>query len=106
MITSRSYRGVDPLMQKDGIEAHRIYDMSEGQIIHITLDPGAGLKPHKTPVNVVFYILEGTAEIGIGGEVQSFQPDSLIESPKDIPHSVYNKSEQNLRLLVMKLPKP
>ncbi len=105
-MNSRRYINLDPFMQKDGISAHRLYDMTEGQIIHITLEPGAGLKPHITPVNVVFYILEGIADIGIDEEMKSFPPDTLIESPKDIPHAVYNNGDSNLRLLVMKLPKP
>ncbi len=102
----RSYEYQEPIIAKDGIEAHRIYDMPEGQIIHISLEPGAGLKPHITPVNVVFYILDGVAEIEIGTESKYFERDNLIESPKDIPHAVYNKSDRPVRMLVMKLPKP
>lgn len=103
---SRTYKNLESLMQKDGINAHRIYDKEEGQIIHLELAAGAGLKAHITPVNVVFYILEGIADITIGEERKSFTADNLIESPKDIPHAVYNNGEDTLRLLVMKLPKP
>jgi quercetin dioxygenase-like cupin family protein len=68
--------------------------------------PGASLKAHKTPVNVVFYVLEGTATLEIGDEKQSYPKDTTIDSPKDIPHAVMNEGDTNLRLLVIKMPKP
>lgn len=30
----------------------------------------------------------------------------LIESPARIPHCWYNESEENLRILIVKVPKP
>jgi len=93
-------------MDKDGIHATRLYDLPEGQIMHLRLSAGAGLKPHKTPVNVAFYILEGEATVEIGNESVDFPADTIIESPRDIPHSIYNNSEQDVRLLVIKMPKP
>jgi len=50
--------------------------------------------------------LEGTATLEIGEEKQSFPVDTLIESPKNIPHGVLNEGDTNLRLLVIKMPKP
>ncbi len=100
------WKTLEPNVNKDGILAQRIYDKSEGQIIHMTLSAGATLKPHKTPVNVAFYILEGTATIEIGDERSACTAGNIIESPLGIPHALYNETTEDVHLLVMKLPKP
>jgi len=90
----------------NGIEGRRLYDMPEAEIIHMTIDPGCTLASHITPVNVAMYILEGEPIIEIGSEKKICPAGTMIESPKDIPHGIKNPSEETVRLLVMKLPKP
>ncbi|MGM0432443.1 MAG: cupin domain-containing protein [Spirochaetota bacterium] len=84
-----------------------IHDGQEGVVVHITLQPGAHLKTHTTPVHVVFYVLSGSIQIDIGSESGVFSADTVVESPKDIPHALTNTStEEPARILVMKMPKP
>ncbi len=103
---SRTWHNVEPKVNANGIRGSKIYEAPEGEIVHLNLAPGAHLKKHITPVNVAFYVLEGTATLEIGEEKQSFPVDTLIESPKNIPHGVLNEGDTNLRLLVIKMPKP
>lgn len=103
---SRNWKDLDPVVNANGIHGTKIYVAEEGEIVHLGLAPGAILKAHKTPVNVAFYVLEGIATLEIGAERQSFPKDTIIESPKDIPHAVVNEADVNLRLLVIKMPKP
>jgi mannose-6-phosphate isomerase-like protein (cupin superfamily) len=88
------------------VDARKIYDKDSAQAIHILLNPGESLKPHITPVDVFFYIIEGTPEILIGDEKQQVEPDCLIENSKDIVHCLYNNSSGIVRILVVKAPKP
>ena len=74
--------------------------------MHITLQPGEALKPHITPVDVFFYILEGSPEVLVGDEKIQVQADSLVESPKDVVHCLYNNSNAVARILVVKAPRP
>ena len=85
------------------IEAKKIFESSQATVIHMALKPGENLKSHVTPVDVVFYILEGEPTIEIGDEREKVSADSIIESPADIPHCVYNESENLARFLVVKL---
>ena len=105
MIT-RFWTDIEPIHDKNGVTGRRIYDMIEGQIIHMTLQRNSTLPAHKTPVNVVFYVLEGEITIAIGDAEKLCSAGTLAESPKDIPHALHNRTEQVARLLVMKLPKP
>lgn len=88
------------------IDARELYSKESAQVVHITLQPGESLKPHKTPVDVFFYVLEGTPDIYIGDEKQIVQPDSLVDSPKNITHYFSNNTDKIVRVLVVKAPKP
>lgn len=88
------------------LDVRKLYDKDSAQAVHITLQPGEALKPHITPVDVFFYILEGTPEVLIGEEKKQVQADCLVESPKDIVHCLYNNSKELARVLVVKAPKP
>ena len=88
------------------VDTRLLYDNDNAQAVHITLQPGETLKPHITPVDVFFYILEGTPTVHIGEEKQIVEVDSLVESPKDIVHYISNNSTKLARVLVVKAPKP
>lgn len=88
------------------IDVRKLYDNESAQAMHITLQPGEALKPHITPVDVFFYILEGTPDVLVGDEKIQVEADSLVESPKNIVHCLYNNSTSVARILVVKSPKP
>ncbi len=89
-----------------GVDARNLYNTDEAMITVITLNPGQSLKRHVTPVDVAFYLLEGTGVVEIGDEKMEVTKDTLIESPKDIVHCWYNESNSPLRFMVVKAPKP
>lgn len=97
----------DLLLQENphGVEVRPMYNHDNAQAMHITLRPGQSLKPHITPVDVFFYILEGTPYIQVGNEFRTIEKDSLVESPKDIVHCISNNSDSIARILVVKAPK-
>ncbi len=88
------------------LDVRRLYDYDNAQAVHILLKPGEGLKPHITPVNVFFYILEGAVDVLVGKETVTVEQDHLVESPKDIVHCLSNSSAEVSRILVVKSPKP
>jgi quercetin dioxygenase-like cupin family protein len=88
------------------VDARKIYDSPHAMAVVITLHPGEALKKHITPVDVFFYVLEGTGVIEIGNEKQTVGKDMLVESPARIPHKWTNDSSSVFRVLVVKVPKP
>jgi len=88
------------------VDARKIYDSPHAVAVVITLQPGEVLKKHVTPVDVFFYVLEGTGIVEIGDEKQSVGKDMLVESPARIPHKWTNESNKVFRVLVIKVPKP
>ena len=87
------------------IQAKKILESPDVTVVHMTLNPGESLISHKTPVDVLFYVLAGEPTIEIGDEREKVSADSIIESPADIPHRVYNESETTAKFLVVKLSK-
>ena len=88
------------------LDVRPLYNKDTAQAMHITLLPGEELKPHITPVDVFFYVLEGKPTILVGDEKQIVEKDSLVDSPKDIVHCLYNKTDEIARILVVKAPRP
>ncbi len=88
------------------VDVRRLYDRESAQVMHITLNPGETLRPHITPVDVFFYILEGSVDVRVGDETVTVSSDRLVESPKDIIHCLSNSSAAIARILVVKAPKP
>lgn len=102
----RNHKDMETFQNPHGIQSSKMYDSENAVIMHLFLKAGEKLKPHKTPVDVAFYVLQGTPSILVGEENIRVKQDDLIESPKDIVHCIYNETDKDVRVLVMKLPKP
>lgn len=89
-----------------GVDARTLSDSINAQVVHITLKPGQSLKKHITPVDAIFYVLEGEGILQIGDERNVIGADTLVESPAKVPHSWSNESNSKLRILVIKTPRP
>lgn len=103
---SRSYKTEQPKENPHKVDVRQLYNSESAQVMHITLQPGETLMPHKTPVDVFFYILEGSPTVLIGTESAVFEKDTLIESPAQIVHCLSNQSQAIARILVTKAPRP
>lgn len=88
------------------IDVREMYNKESAQANIMALKPGETLKPHKTPVDVFFFIVEGTPTVHIGDESVVCEVDSLIESPAGIVHYISNSSDGLARVLVVKAPRP
>jgi len=99
-------KNADISQNPHNVDVRKIYDTKNAQAAHITLKPGESLKRHITPVDVFFYVLEGKGIVEVGDEKKEVGPDTLIESPAKIVHCWYNESNEILRILVVKVPRP
>ena len=96
----------EPNPNVHGVDARLLYKTEHAQLVHLTLKPGEELKRHITPVDVFFYVLGGIGVVEVGGEKRTVGPDTVIDSPKNVVHCWYNTGEEDLRILVGKVPKP
>jgi len=87
------------------VSVRPLHSTEHVQISLITLEPGEALRPHITPVDAAFYVLEGAATIQIGDERAVAEAHSLIPSPAKIVHRVLNEGQERVRFLVIKTPR-
>jgi mannose-6-phosphate isomerase-like protein (cupin superfamily) len=101
-----NYNNADRVNNPHGVDARKLYGNDHVQAVHILLKAGESLKKHSAEVDVFFYILEGEGIVEIGDEKLAVTKDTLIVSPKNIPHCLYNESSADFRVLVVKTPAP
>lgn len=99
-------KDAEPIKNPHKVNVSKLYDTENAQVMHIILKPGEALKKHITPVDVFFYVLEGVGIVEVGDEKQQVTEDTLIDSPAKIPHCWYNESNEDVRILVVKVPRP
>ena len=106
MIITKNHNEMEPVINPNGIKSWKLYDSENAQVVHLQLEKGESLKPHITPVNVFFYVLEGKGSVLVGEERIQVTAGTLVESPKDIVHCLYNDGDTVFRVLVNKVPRP
>lgn len=94
-----------PYMQTGwGVKGKPIVDMPEVGIINLVLEPGEKIPSHKTPVDVLFQVIEGKGTITIGEESQVVESGDIIVSPVQIPHALEASQGCLFSVYVMKVP--
>ncbi|MFZ0240121.1 MAG: cupin domain-containing protein [Desulfobacterales bacterium] len=71
-----------------------------GNITLFAFDKGQGLSEHTAPFDAVVYILDGRADINIGGKAQSVAAGSMLIMPANISHALH-AAERFKMLLIM-----
>ena len=85
-----------------GLDVKAMYNNHDIQMMIVNIEAGQSMKPHTTPCDAVFYILEGRATIHIGNETEEHCEGTLIESPADIEHFISNGSDSLTKIMVIK----
>lgn len=69
-----------------------------GTITLFAFDAGQGLSEHTAPFDAVVYILDGRAEITIGGEPVAVRKGEMLIMPANISHSLH--AEERFKMLL------
>lgn len=69
-----------------------------GTLTLFAFDAGQGLSEHTAPFDAVVQILDGQAEITIGGRKVNAQTGELIIMPANIPHALH--APQKFKMLL------
>ena len=72
----------------------------------VCYEPGQTTAMHKHPLEEeMFYIIEGTANMNIGGEEGRFSAGELIKLPVNVMHDVRNLDDKRLVIMFTKSPR-
>jgi quercetin dioxygenase-like cupin family protein len=90
-----------------GLDVRHLYTSSPlASASQITLQPGESVDPHRAPVDVFFYVLEGAVTAEIEGETAEVATDTLVPSKAGNLHGFRNEGTTKARLLVVRTPNP
>ena len=89
-----------------GVDVRHLYRNPHVMVSQITLEPGEVVKPHKAPVDVFFYVVEGAPSIEVEGETVTVDAGTLVPSEAGHLHAIRNEGDGRVRFLVVKTPNP
>lgn len=89
-----------------GVQVRHLIRRQDVAVSNLVLKPGETLAAHVTPVDVVFYVVEGRGQIQIGEESAQVAATDLVVSPAGIPHGLTADPDSLLSVLVVKTPNP
>ena len=73
---------------------------STGNLTLFSFDKDQGLSEHTAPFDAVVYILDGQAEITVGGETNTVTAGEMLIMPANVPHALH-AAERFKMLLTM-----
>jgi quercetin dioxygenase-like cupin family protein len=73
-----------------------------GTVTLFSFDTGQGLSEHSAPFDAIVQILDGEAELTIGGKKITAGAGQMVIMPANIPHSVEAKARFKMMLIMVK----
>jgi quercetin dioxygenase-like cupin family protein len=85
--------------QAGAIVSREIVKKKTGTVTVFALDKGQGLSEHTAPFDALVQVLDGVAEIAIGGEPHRVAKDELILMPANVPHAL--KAVERFKMMLV-----
>jgi len=76
-----------------------ILDKKTGTLTLFAFDQGQGLSEHTSPYDATVQIVEGEAELTVGGELNVVKTGQLFIMPAQVPHSL--KAAKRFKMLLI-----
>jgi quercetin dioxygenase-like cupin family protein len=83
------------------IVSRTIAENEAGTLTLFAFDAGQGLSEHSAPFDAVVQVLDGEAELMIGGKIVRAVAGQLVIMPADVPHAV--RAPQRFKMLLTML---
>jgi quercetin dioxygenase-like cupin family protein len=90
---------IDLVDYQDGsIVSREIISKKTGTVTAFAFDEGQGLSEHTAPFDAIVEILDGQAELTIGGKIVSAFTGQMVIMPANVPHAV--KATKKFKMLL------
>ena len=101
--TSKTFVPVESIEYADGsVVSKTILKNPTGNITLFAFDKGEGLAEHNTPHEALVQLLDGEAEITIGGTLYNLHAGQSIILPSNTPHSLKANERFKMMLIMIK----
>ncbi len=86
----------------DSVVSKTLLKKDSGNVTLFSFDKGQGLSEHTAPFDAMVQILDGKAEIRIGGKEQTVSAGEMIVMPAQVPHALQAKERFKMLLVMIK----
>lgn len=87
---------------KDSIVSKTLVDKETGTITLFAFDKEQKLSEHTAPFDAIVHVLDGEAEISIGGEIVKVHAGQMVVMPAAIPHSLKAITQYKMLLTMIR----
>lgn len=86
--------------QKNSIVSRTLVETTGCTVTLFAFDAGQGLSEHRAPFHAMVQVLDGTAEIRIGGQPHCVAAGEALVMPADVPHAVRAQTPFKMLLIM------
>ena len=86
------------------IVSRTLVENEAGTLTLFAFDAGQGLSEHSAPFDAIVLVLEGQAELIVGGRSVVAGPGQIVRMPANVPHAV--KAPDRFKMLLTMLRQP
>lgn len=90
--------------QPGAVVSRQVMKGSAGSVTVFAFDAGEALSEHTTLHDALLHVLEGEAEVGLGGRQHSVAAGEAVVLPGGVPHSV--RASERCKLVLTMLRRP
>ncbi len=103
MVNGEAFNLENEIVYANGsVVSKTVIDKGIGNITLFAFDAGQGLSEHTAPFDAVVHIIDGEAEITIGGKPRIVKVGEMIVMPANIPHSLQAKVSYKMILTMIR----
>ena len=86
----------------DSIVSRALVSNKAGSLTLFAFDQGQALSEHSAPFDAVVHVVDGQAEVTIGGEKMTVGAGELVIMPANVPHALRATSKFKMMLTMIR----
>jgi len=90
--------------QVGAVVSREIVKKKTGNVTAFAFDQGQGLSEHTAPFDALVHVIDGMAEIVIGGMAHQVSQGGMILMPANVPHAL--KAVERFKMLLIMIREP
>lgn len=87
---------------EDSVVSKTILKKESGNVTLFSFARGQGLSEHTAPFDAIVQVLDGSAEVRIGGEDRTVDAGNMIIMPANVPHALQARERFKMLLIMIK----
>ncbi len=86
----------------ESVVSRTLFKNKAGNVTLFAFDTGEGLSEHTAPFDALVQVIEGRAELTIGGELVIAEAGQLVLMPANVPHALHAPAPFKMLLIMIR----